>query len=180
MIDMVAWNINGWGGTEKRKAKAGHIRSEISSKQVVVLTETHIRDEEDAEDLEKSLGGRREWVFGHAIGHKSTAGVTVMIKKRILKNGEDDVVMEVDAAGRWVICKIKNLMEDEVVIVGLYAPATQRRRAPWLKQLEEKVKPIQGMKLMAGDLNFVMDTKIDKIGGNQKNGMSGSADQTKH
>jgi exonuclease III len=174
-IEMMSWNINGWRGTERKKRKVGYIQSEVQGKQVAVLTETHIKDKEEAEEFERSVGGEREWIFGHAMGRNT--GVTIMIKRRILKNGSEDVKMEVDAGGRWVICTIKNLVEEEVVIAGIYASTKGNERVPWMKKMEKRLEGKQGVKLIPGDYNFVMDTKLDKIGGNAKNGTVGREQQ---
>lgn len=47
----------------------------------------------------------------------------MMIKKRLLKNGRDDIKEEIDEEGRWVITTIKNVIEEDLVICGMYASA---------------------------------------------------------
>ena len=86
-----------------------------------------------------------------------------MIKRNVLKNGESDVNVECDDNGRWIIMKIKNLVDDmnEVMICGLYASTDPTQRVKWMKEMGERMREIEGYKLIAGDFNFVMNTKID-------------------
>ena len=43
----------------------------------------------------------------------------------------------------------------------------------------KEMKKNQGLRIIAGDFNFVMDTKWDKIGGNKNKGTEGRKEQRK-
>ena len=73
-----------------------------------------MKDEEEKEEFEKRAG-KEGWIYEHSIGENGR-GVTMMIKKKILVNGEIDVSFERDEEGRW-IRRIKNILEEDIVIV---------------------------------------------------------------
>ena len=51
-----------------------------------------------------------------------------------MKNGEEDIKEEIDEeVGRFNIVKIKNLLDRELVICGIYADTNARARKKWMK-----------------------------------------------
>ena len=49
-----------------------------------------------------------------------------------------------------------------------------------MEKLErEMMKKKKGTRVIAGDFNFVMDTRLDKVGGNKKNSTEGRKEQNK-
>ena len=92
----------------------------------MIPPEPHLT-EEDREGINNTLD-ERIWMIIHSIGENSTRGVTMMIKKRLPKNGRDDVKEEIDEEGRWVITTIKNVIEEDLVICGMYASTNVKER----------------------------------------------------
>ena len=125
----------------KTKKKPNKIWSEINGWDVVILTETHLRDnEEERESFEKKFGGKI-YEFFHATGKVSDKrGATIMIKKKILKNGRVDIEEQLDEEGRFAVIDIKNLMDRELRICGIYAENNAKQRKEWMKKLEKRLK----------------------------------------
>ena len=73
--------------------------------------------------------------------------------------------------------KIKGMMREPLYIWGIYAPVIAVDRKKWMEKLREEMKRKRGMRVVAGDFNFVMDTKLDKTGGNKKKGTEGMKEQ---
>ena len=72
-------------------------------------------------------------MFKHAIDKEygDRRGVTIMIKRKILKNGEEDIghiKEEIDDKEGDPPMKIKNLLDKELVICGIYADTNARAR----------------------------------------------------
>ena len=71
----------------------------------------------------------------------------------------------------------KGMMREPLYIWGIYAPVIAVDRKKWMEKLREEMKRKRGMRIVAGDFNFVMDTKLDKTGGNKKKGTEGMKEQ---
>ena len=73
---------------------------------------------------------------------------------------------------------VKGMMEEPLHIWGIYAPVkTMVDRRKWMEKVGKEMKKKKGMRVIAGDFNFVMDTRWDKVGGNKKKGMEGKKEQ---
>ena len=73
------------------------------------------------EEFEKKLGGEI-YEFFHTVDKVSDKrGVTIMIKRKILKNGRADIEEQKDEEGRFVAVSIKNLLDRALEIGGIYA-----------------------------------------------------------
>ena len=174
MIHIMEWNINGW-----ETKKIGKIWSEICGHDVVILTETHMNDsDEEIELFEKKLGGKT-FMFFHSIDKENARnGVTIMIKRRLIRDERKDVECEKDEKdGRYVIVKIRGWTDQDIVLTGLYASTDNNERRKWMKKMEKRLKKMKGYQMIGGDLNFVTDTRLDKIGGRQTKGMEGKKEQ---
>ena len=69
---------------------------------------------------------------------------------------------------------------DDLHIWGIYAPTkTAAYRKEWTGRAGKEMKKKKGLRIIAGDFNFVMDTKWDKIGGNKNKGTEGRKEQRK-
>ena len=174
----MAWNINGWRG-EKGDRKINKITGEVRKYDVFVLTETHLEDEEN----EKKAFNKyfEEYHVYHAHRKEQASqrcGVAIGIRKT--KVEEKDIEFEREAegeGGRWVRATIRGVMEEELHIWGIYAPTVATDRKVWMRKVGERIKKKKGIRVVAGDFNFVMDTKLDKIGGNKKKGTEGRDEQ---
>ena len=52
-------------------------------------------------------------------------------------------------------------------------------RKKWMEKLGGEMKKKKGMKVIVGDFNFVMDTRLDKMGGNKMKGTEEKKEQTR-
>ena len=73
--------------------------------------------------------------------------------------------------------QIKNLLDKPLMTWGIYAPAKLKEMKAWLGNVGEEARKEEGHKTMYGDFNFVLDPKLDKIGGSEKSGMIGATEQ---
>ena len=182
-ISVMSWNINGWKGDEREdKKKIRRVKGEVIQHDVFILTETHLKDdEEDVRRLEKEFP---EYSMFHVHmdekEKRSKKGVTVGIKKRRID--EKDIRIERDKGekgerGRWIRVTIKGLLDEDLHIWGIYAPVVATDRKKWMREVGKKIGKKQGYRIVMGDFNFVMDTKLDKIRGNKKKGTEGRKEQ---
>ena len=75
---------------------------------------------------------------------------------------------------------ITGVMDEPLHMWGIYAPVkTAVDRKKWMEKLGGEMKKKKGMKVIAGDFNFVMNTSLDKMGGNKKRGTEGKKVQKK-
>ena len=184
-IKFMGWNINGWrgDGKEEHHKKIRRVKGEVIHYDVFVLTETHLRDEEgDIKEFEKEF---KEYHLFHVhmdgVG-KSKKGVTVGVKKKRIEMSDIEIERdegEPGERGRWIRLTLKKVLDKELDVWGIYAPVNVRERKTWMKKLQKKMEKRREKAHMAimGDFNFVMDTKIDKRGGNSKRGMEGKKEQ---
>ena len=125
-VKMMAWNINGWKGKgeEKIKNKMNRVKSEINRYDIIILTETHLKEGEE-EDFECSLD-KEVYFFTHAIeknSEKRKAGVTIMVKEKLINRDREKIKVEVDPKeGRWVNVGIEGVMKNNLEVWGIYAP----------------------------------------------------------
>ena len=174
----MAWNINGWKG-EKGDRKISRIRGEVGGCDLFILTETHAIDED--EERAKFNAHFKDFHVFHAHAKEDGGrrlGVAMGIKKKRVEEANIEIEKETDGeGGRWIMMKIKGLMREPLYIWGIYAPVIAVDRKKWMEKLREEMKRKRGMRVVAGDFNFVMDTKLDKIGGNKKKGTEGMKEQ---
>ena len=126
-------------------------------------------------------------IFYHAINRnmEGRGGVTISIKKRVLKRGKDDVevIYEDTKEGRVLIIKIKGMMDKDLIICGMYASTNAAERKQWMGDVLDVMVNDKRMKMedvyyvMVGDLNFVKDTRWDKKNGNKTKGMEGKKEE---
>lgn len=174
-ISFIAWNVDGWKGAHK----TGKIWSEICKYDVIILNETHLKnDEDDIREFENKFG-ESKYIFVHAThAHLAQNGVTVMINRKYITNEHTQLQIEKDAEqGRWVCISIKTWMETDVILCGVYLDNNEKLRKKWMRDFGKFLKTKQGHFIIGGDFNFVMDEQLDKIGGNKKRGTAGRQEQ---
>ena len=92
----ITWNIRGWGGKQDSvKKKMTKIKNEIQQYDIVILTETHLADNE--EDIEKMRKYQQEY-YTYNVHDKdrssARSGVTICIKKRKIQG--KDIIVKID------------------------------------------------------------------------------------
>ena len=174
-IRFMAWNVNGMKDTEKTKRKFNRILNEMNGYEVVILTEIHLKDDEI--ERYKKMMRKRKWM-SYFSNNKSVSRGGVMISVRMGVMDESQIEAEDDGGeGRCLMLTMKNVWSEDVVLCGLYAPVNGLERQTWMKKVGKRMKKKKGMKMIAGDMNFVMDTRLDKIRGNPKRGTAGREQQ---
>jgi hypothetical protein len=177
----MAWNVNGWKG-EKGKRKIRRIRGEVEGWDVFILTETHCEDN----DQERAAFNAhfKDYHVYHVHAKEDGGkrlGVAIGVKKTRIEEEDIEIEREKDGeGGRWIVMTITGMMEKPLHIWGIYAPVkTALNRKQWMEKVGRKMKKKKGMRVIAGDFNFVMNTKLDKVGGNKKKGTEGRKEQKK-
>jgi endonuclease/exonuclease/phosphatase family metal-dependent hydrolase len=175
---IIEWNISGYEG-KKGNTKAFKIKNEINSYDVVVLTEVHLKEGEE-DSFEKLIDKEGGYYFFHAVEKikKKGGGVTIMVKKKLVGGDESRIEGEVDnKAGRWAKVAIQGILEEKIQIWGIYAPNNPTERKKWLRDMGGRMRKEEGIRVVIGDLNFVMDTRWDKVNGNKSKGTEGREEQ---
>ena len=177
----MACNINGWKG-EAGHRKIRRIRGEVGEYDVFILTETHTAD--DDEEREMFAKFFKDFHVFHVHAREDGGrrlGVAIGVKKKKVEENDITIEKEEDGeGGRWIVMTIKGMMAEPLHIWGIYAPVkTPVDRKKWMEKLEREMKKKKGVRVIAGDFNFVMDTRLDKVGGNKKNGTEGRKEQNK-
>ena len=173
----MSWNINGWkgGGEKNQYKKIRRVRGEATHYDVIILTETHLSDEK--EEIDKFESYFKEYHLYHVHAKEDGGrrlGITMGIKKNKVEAKDIEVDRETDGeGGRWIRASVKGVIKEELHIWGIYAPVNARDRVTWMKKVGGAIAAKNGPRMIAGDYNFVMDTAVDKIRGNKRNGMQG-------
>ena len=174
----VAWNIRGWKGEGTENKKIRSVKGEIEDFDMFILTETHLK-KEDTEHFEKHF---KEFFVYHAHAKELAGkrlGVTMGIRKKLTEEKRIEIDREKDdEGGRWMRMTLTGLTEEPLHTWGIYAPTqTAKDRKKWMRKVGREMKRKEGLRVIAGDFNFVMDTSLDKIGGNKKRGTEGRNEQ---
>jgi exonuclease III len=177
----MAWNVNGWRGVIGQR-KIRRIRGEVGDCDMFILTETHVEDD-DKERATFDSNFKDFHVF-HVHAKEDGGrrlGVAMGVKKKKVEENDIEIEKEKDGeGGRWIVMTIKGMMAEPLHIWGIYAPVkTVLDRKKWMEKLGREMKKKKGMRVIAGDFNFVMDTRLDKMGGNKKRGTEGRKEQKK-
>ena len=159
-IKIIAFNIDGFKNDEKRKT----IQTICKGYSIVILTETHAESVSWKTKWDKET--KYQWESYWSIGQSHKKGVTILINKTLADTLSINL-HDTCKNGTYVWMKIKKLVPDhqEINIVGIYAPHKDIEKDKWWKQMNQKIKEQHTPTILAGDFNFVTDTKLDKIGG---------------
>ena len=182
VMKSMEWNINGWKGDDKHKyRKIRRIKGEVIKYDQFILTETHLSDDEkEIAAFEQHFS---EYYIYHVHAKEDSGrrlGVSIGIRKTMIEEKDIEIHREKQGeGGRWIRMRLKGILEEPLDTWGIYAPAnTAKYRKEWLTTVGKTMKKTDGaIRVIAGDFNFIMDTKLDKIAGNKNKGMEGKAQQ---
>lgn len=79
--------------------------------------------------------------------------------------------------GRWIRIQMNIQLDKPLIIWGIYTPTLPTDRKKWMKTLGEEINKDKGYRIIAGDFNFVTNTKLDKKGGRTDTGTTESKEQ---
>ena len=151
VIKCLSYNVKGLNSPSKRHKVLEELKRYRAD--VVLLQETHL-----------TLGSNIKlyspdfplWFYGDTIS-KRARGVAIGIAKGIRFVLTDRLT---DPEGRFLFLRGK-LEEEEYTLVNIYAPNTSPMK--YLQGILGKLKDFRrGKIILGGDLNFCMDTKVDK------------------
>jgi exonuclease III len=174
----VVWNTGGLlEKGRKSRQKINKIRNDVSEFDFVLLTETH-GGGEGVEEVVKEVW-RDEYRIEHTIPKDRRGnGVMILIKKKIEREIEEIKIERDDEEGRWICLSIRGGITSRWIHIWvIYAPCKDKERMVWMNGMTLKIRNKNGLRMIAGDFNFVMNTKIDKIGGNMNKGTRGKGIQ---
>ena len=148
-VMIVSYNVKGLNHPAKRKKVLTQLKGFKCD--IAMLQETHLTEEET-----KKL--KRDWVgqvFGSSF--KKRRGAAILIKQGVHFVAEE---VRSDKSGRYVMV-VGTLGGEEVTLVNIYAPPEESpaifKEVADLITLEAK-----GMLIWGGDMNTVMDEKVDR------------------
>ena len=162
-LQIVSLNCRGLGDFRKRK----HICQILNSSNVDVcfLQETHVYNNNVADNFSKYLGGKCYWSFGTS----RSKGVGIWLKKNL---NCEILVLNRDMHGR-LLCVTVNINNVIMKLVNVYAPVVPKERINFLSSLY-KYLPGRYITILGGDFNCVTNVSLDKGGGNSDYGEIGA------
>ena len=88
--------------------------------------------------------GKETYFFYHAIvkeeGH-ARCGVTIMVKRKVLDRDDERITAKIDESeGRWVMIRMKGLLEKDLTIWGMYLSTKPTERKKWMGEMQERVE----------------------------------------
>ncbi len=162
-LQIVSLNCRGLGDFRKRK----HICQILNSSNVDVcfLQETHVYNNNVADNFSKYLGGKCYWSFGAS----RSKGVGIWLKKNL---NCEILVLNRYMYGR-LLCVTVNINNVNMKLVNVYAPVVPKERKNFLSSLY-KYLPGRYITILGGDFNCVTNVSLDKGGGNSDYGEIGA------
>jgi exonuclease III len=153
-MKVMSFNCKGIKGNSKREKVLTWIKE--SKSDIIFLQESHFV-ETDRDDWETKSGG----TVISSVGSSKARGVTTILYP---KTEIDERNILRDKEGRWLIIN-KQIEDQTYTLVNYYGPNIDDTSS--LQELLTKLEEIQTDNIIfGGDFNFVYDTKLDKIGGN--------------
>ena len=129
----MAWNINGWKGDQNDKdeeynyRKIKRIRGEAEKYDGFILTETHLNDDEEKNEIEKFEKHFKDYYVYHVHAREKAGkrlGVTIGIKRNRIEEKDIKIEREEEGEkGRWINMTMKGVLEEDLHVCGVYAPA---------------------------------------------------------
>lgn len=157
----MSYNVKGLNSPEKRSMMASELKR--YGAQIVYLQETHLRHDK----IIKSRMPGYLHAYHAGSPDSRSRGVAILIDKSLPWEGKE---AKADPEGRWLWVKGK-CYERSFTLVTYYAP-NEGQVEFFETLLEELEGNIDGTLIIAGDLNFAIDPKLDTSRGSSS--MSGS------
>jgi len=158
-FSLISLNVRGLNEEKKRKSIFNWARKQNSD--LVFLQETY--SSREVEHIWANQWGGRVF-FAHGSNH--SRGVMIL-----LKNGLDCEVEEkhADLDGRYIILKA-SVQDVSFMLINIYAPNQESQQIRFYKDLFQLLQN-EGIHndckiIMGGDFNIIMQTSLDKQGGN--------------
>ena len=163
-LNIYSLNINGL----RSNVKQVYIKGFISDNDVDILCiqETHIDNFFTAKRIEHTISQSHKYIWSY--GHGQSCGTCI-----IIVNDKINLhTFQTDFDGRFIYADI-SLFESDFRVCTLYAPNIPGERNDYFDNIKHFLVTSRTL-ILCGDFNFVVNTKLDKIGGNVETGMFGS------
>jgi exonuclease III len=161
-IQITTINVNGLKDVSKRTRLFTALRFKASD--IIFVQETHCSNSTEMAKWQSEWGGRAFWSFGAA----RSRGVAVLLKPNLDAKVK---YFHYDTDGRMLVVDI-DLSGESYRLINVYAPNDHAVRREWLNSIDRWCAGNRKI-ILGGDFNFVENTKIDKIGGNDDYGTIG-------
>ena len=106
-------------------------------------------------------------------------GVSIELKNNIIDIDKVEIRTDegTNDGERCIRITLNSILNKLLHIWGIYAPTLAKERKQWMKEIGEEIGKNNGYRIIAGDFNFVTDTRLDKRGGRSNSGTTGSIEQ---
>ena len=164
-LNIYTININGL----RSKRKQNHIKTFLEQNNVDILCiqETFINNNKLAKEFENFTGLTKRCIW--SFGSENSRGVVVIFKNDIIKIDK----FHIDFFGRLAYVDFSLSDKHIYRIINVYCPNDSGDRNDFLNDIIPHLTVAKQL-ILVGDFNFILDTSLDKIGGNLDKGMLGS------
>ena len=154
-LKLVTLNVNGMRAREKRSQIFETFK--FLNANIIMLQETHAVS---TDEWLKGWKGPSFW----APGTPNARGCALLVDR-----GHDILNTVIDPEGRYIFARLRKGLSGVFSVICIYAPDSPGERVVFLESLLDKLSEFCGQDpvIMAGDFNFVEDTKRDRLGTNQ-------------
>ncbi|MCG8032948.1 MAG: endonuclease/exonuclease/phosphatase family protein, partial [Candidatus Thiodiazotropha taylori] len=134
---------------------------------ILLLQETYVDNVTLARSIEQKFNLNRRCIWN--FGKSDSCGVAIFLinEKLVVENFDTDIygrLIRLDFSGE----EISNFR-----ILNIYFPNNSTERLDFIQSLSRHLCGAKNL-ILGGDFNFIMDSNLDKIGGNLDKGMVGS------
>ncbi|MES9883856.1 MAG: reverse transcriptase domain-containing protein [Sedimenticola sp.] len=165
-LDIRSINIHGFNSIVKQNyIKKYAVENGVD---ILLVQETYIHNYVVSKQIEKFLNIEHCCVWSYS-NHTSSCGVAIMIFNKNISINR----FQTDYEGRLAYLDFSYRAFNNYRIVNIYAPTLPVDRNEFFKTLNPHLTCANNL-ILGGDFNFVIDTSLDKIGGNNARGTSGS------
>jgi exonuclease III len=159
-------NANGLRGIGKRAALFDWFQN--SSFDILFIQECHCVSETEVRNWTKDFRGKGFWSFGTLY----SCGVGILIKQRVSYKISN---VFRDTEGRLLLLDLK-IHDQSFRLVNIYCPCDDpQARKKFITALDVHLITSRFI-ILAGDFNFTVDNRFDKVGGNPNSGTEGAAE----
>ncbi|KAK6188037.1 hypothetical protein SNE40_004305 [Patella caerulea] len=168
-LKIVSLNVNGVGKLHRKRMFVRELKR--VNPDVCLVQESHVESVNEGMKIESMCGYKAIWSFGC----NRQYGVGILINNNL---NYDIIKFDFDHSGRMVYIDV-SIDRVEFRFLNIYAssPSCPDRRAFF--DYIYKYCVTSHFLILAGDFNFIMDSSLDKIGGNPDSGTEGRVQMRK-
>jgi len=165
-LNIFSININGF----RSKRKQLYIKNFLNDNNVDILCiqETFIEEFRTAKKVENLLNLHAKLIW--SFGDENSKGVLIILNNK-------DIHIEqyhIDMVGRLVYVDFNIFNKMSYRLINVYCPNDCNERNGFLSDMVPHLVAARQL-ILVGDFNFILNTQLDKIGGNPEKGTLGSS-----